>query len=161
MAMPILRSEAENQQDESLVGKKIADVTWGIYATPAYVKRYGAPKSAQDIDAHSVVGFIDGMSNHRVARWLRSKAPHAQIRAECGNIPSVFLAVKSGACLGPLPAPLAQTDNELLSVLGPIPELSYPMYLLTHRDLRKVRRISAFFDFCATRLRPVLTRAYA
>jgi DNA-binding transcriptional LysR family regulator len=148
-------------KDESLVGKKIANVTWGIYATPAYVKRYGAPKSAQDIDAHSVVGFIDGMANHGAARWLRSKAPHAQIRAECGNIPSVFLAVKSGACLGPLPAPLAQTDNELLSVLGPISELSYPMYLLAHRDLRKIPRISALFDFCATRLRPVLTRAYA
>jgi hypothetical protein len=29
--------------------------------------------------------------------------------------------------------------------------------LLTHRDLRRVPRISAFFDFCSSRLRPVLT----
>jgi DNA-binding transcriptional LysR family regulator len=144
--------------DESLVGKKVADVAWGLYASRAYVQRHGAPTSAEELDRHSVVGFIDGMVEHRAARWLRSKAPRAQIRAECGNVPSVFLAVKSGACLGPLPLPLADTDDELMCVLGPIRELSYPMYLLTHRDLRRVPRISAFFEFCSNRLQPVLTR---
>jgi DNA-binding transcriptional LysR family regulator len=145
--------------DGSLVARKVAEVAWGLYATRTYVKRYGAAKSAEDLDGHNVVGFIDGMAEHMAARWLRSKAPRAQIRAECGNIPSVFLAVKSGACIGPLPIPLADTDDQLLCVLGPIPELSYPMYLVTHRDLRRVPRIRAFFDFCSTRLRPVLTRA--
>jgi DNA-binding transcriptional LysR family regulator len=143
-------------KDESLVGKRIADVRWGIYATRAYVKRCGAPKSPQDMAGHSVVGFIDAMAEHKASRWLKSNAPRAQIRAECGNIPSVFLAVKSGACLGPLPNPLAEADNDLVCVLGPIAELSYPMYLLTHRDLRKVPRVAAFFEFCATNLRPIL-----
>jgi len=147
--------------DETLIGKKIADVRWGIYATRSYVKHYGSPKSPEDIDQHCVVRFVDGMADHRAARWLRSKAPRARIRGESGNIPSAFLAVKSGACLAPLPAPLADGDEELLCVLGPIPELSYPMYLLTHRDLRKVPRISAFFEFCLRELRPVLTLAAA
>ncbi len=145
-------------KDESLFGKRIADVRWGIYATSAYIKRNGTAKRPEDLDSHSVVGFIDAMGEHKAARWLRSNAPHAQIRAECGNIPSVYLAVKSGACLGPLPSPLAEADNELICVVGPIAELSYPMYLLTHRDLRKVPRIAAFFEFCSTRLRPVLMR---
>ena len=44
-------------------------------------------------------------------------------------------------------------------MLGPLRELSYPMYLLTHRDLRKAPRISAFFDFVVEKLdvvRPIL-----
>lgn len=147
--------------DDSLVGRKVADVAWGLYASRTYVERHGAPASAEDLDRHSIVGFIDAMVEHRAARWLRSAAPRAQIRAECGNVPSVFLAVKSGACVGPLPIPLADTDDDLVCVLGPMPELSYPMYLLTHRDLRRVPRISAFFDFCSSRLRPVLTLAPA
>jgi DNA-binding transcriptional LysR family regulator len=145
-------------KDESLVGKRIADVRWGIYGTRAYLKRHGAPKHPQDLDRHSIVGFIDAMAEHKAARWLQSNAPRAQICAECGNIPSAFLAVKSGACLGPLPSPLAEADHELICVLGSIADLSYPMYLLTHRDLRKVPRVAAFFEFCATRLRPILTR---
>jgi DNA-binding transcriptional LysR family regulator len=143
--------------DETLVGKKVADIAWGLYASRAYVKLHGAPASAEELGHHTVVGFIDGMQEHRAARWLRSKAPRTQIRAECGNVPSAFLAVKTGACIGPLPVLLAELDDELLCVLGPIRDLSYPMYLLTHKDLRRVPRISAFFDFCSSRLRPVLT----
>ena len=145
--------------DEALVGKKIADVAWSIYASRSYVERYGSPKSPEDLNGHRVIGFVDGMRDHKAARWLRSKAPRATVCGESGNIPSVLLAVKSGACLAPLPAPLGDSDGELVCVLGPIPELSYPMYLLTHRDLRKVPRVSAFFDFCLSELRPVLTGA--
>jgi DNA-binding transcriptional LysR family regulator len=145
--------------DESLVGKKIADVAWGIYATRSYVARHGSPKSPEELNDHRVIGFVDGIADHKAARWLRSKAPRATVCGESGNIPSVLLAVKSGAGLAPLPAPLADSDGELVCVLGPNPELSYPMYLLTHRDLRKVPRVSAFFDFCLSELRPVLTGA--
>jgi DNA-binding transcriptional LysR family regulator len=147
--------------DETLVGKKVAEVAWGLYASRAYVQVHGAPASAEELGHHSIVSFVDGMQEHRAARWVRSKAPRTQICAECGNVPSAFLAVKTGACLGPLPTLLADMDDELVRVLGPIPDLKYPVYLLTHRDLRRVPRISAFFDFCAGRLRPVLTETPA
>ena len=145
--------------EESLVGKKIADVAWGIYATHSYVERNGSPKSPEDLNGHSVIGFVDGIAEHKAARWLRAKAPRATVCGESGNIPSVLLAVKSGAGLAPLPVPLGDSDGELDRVLGPIPELSYPMYLLTHRDLRRSPRVSALFDFCLSELRPILTGA--
>lgn len=145
--------------DESLIGKKIADVDWGIYATHSYVAQHGAPKSPGDINSHSIVRFADGIANHKAARWLRTVAPRAGVCGESGNIPSVLLALKSGAGLAPLPAPVGDNDTDLVCVLGPVPELSYPMYLLTHRDLRRVPRVAAFFDFCSRELRPVLTGA--
>jgi DNA-binding transcriptional LysR family regulator len=67
--------------------------------------------------------------------------------------------VKSGGGLALLPSPLADLEKDLVRVIGPIPEVDYPIYLLTHRDLRKIPRIAAFFDFCLSRLRPVLTGA--
>ena len=140
--------------DEALIGKKIADVPWGIYASHAYVERYGAPKSPQDLGSHRIVRFIDALAGHKAAIWMRSHAPDARISGESGSIPSVLLAVKSGACLAPLPAPLADMDDELRCVLGPI--MSYPMYLLTHRELRQVPRIKALFDFCVRELKPVV-----
>jgi DNA-binding transcriptional LysR family regulator len=146
--------------DETLVGKKIANVPWALYATRSYIERNGSPKSPADLDEHTTIGFIEAMVTHSAASWLRRHAPLAKICAEAGNIPSVYLAVKSGACLAPLPAPLGDGDDELLCVLGPIPELSYPMYLLTHKDLRRSPRISAFFEFCAGKLRPILTRPH-
>lgn len=147
--------------DQTLVGKRIANVPWSLYATRSYIDRNGSPKSLAELDEHTTVGFIEAMANHGAASWLRRHAPGAKICAEAGNIPSVFLAVKSGACIAPLPAPLGDGDDELLRVFGPVPELSYPMYLLTHKDLRRSPRISAFFEFCAGKLRPILTRPHA
>jgi DNA-binding transcriptional LysR family regulator len=142
--------------DEALVGKKMADVPWGIYATRSYIERYGRPRLPADLNGHRVIRFDEGLANHRAARWLRAKAPHATVCGESGNIPSILLAVKSGAGVAHLPAPVGDCDPELVCVLGPLKELSYPMYLLTHRDLRKAPRISAFFDFCSKELGPVL-----
>jgi DNA-binding transcriptional LysR family regulator len=146
-------------EDESLVGRKIADVPWAVYASRSYVARWGSAKDAQDINDHRVIEFIGEIADLRAARWLRSKAPRATIAGQSSNVPSVLLAVKSGAGLAPLPAPLADLDVELIRVLGPIQELNYPTYLLAHRDLRKIPRIAAFFEFCVCELRPVLTGA--
>jgi DNA-binding transcriptional LysR family regulator len=142
--------------DDSLVGKKMADVAWGIYATRSYIERYGWPRAPGDLNAHRVIRFDEGLADHRAARWLKSIAPNAMVCGEGGNIPSLLLAVKSGAGVAHLPAPVGDDDPELVRVLGPLKELSYPMYLLTHRDLRRAPRISAFFDFCAIELGPVL-----
>lgn len=144
-------------KDEALVGRKIADVPYGIYASRSYVERRGRPKTTDEMNAHSVIEFIGEIADLKTAHWMRSKAPGAPIAAQSSNFPSILLAVKSGAGLAPLPAPLADQDDELVCILGPIPELSYPIYLLVHRDLRKIPRISAFFDFCLSELRPILT----
>jgi DNA-binding transcriptional LysR family regulator len=142
--------------DESLVGRKMADVPWGFYATRSYIERYGRPRLLGDLNSHRVIRFDEGLANHRAARWLKSNAPNAIVCGEGGNIPSILLAVKSGAGVAHLPAPVGDCDPELVCVLGPLKELSYPMYLLAHRDLRKVPRVSAFFDFCSKELGPVL-----
>ena len=56
-------------------------------------------------------------------------------------------AVKSGVGIGPLPTAIADAEQDLVRVLGPIPELARSWRLLTHPDLRRTPRISAFFDF--------------
>jgi DNA-binding transcriptional LysR family regulator len=45
-------------------------------------------------------------------------------------------------------------------VLGPLPGLYSPIYLLTHPDLRHMPRVRTFFDFIIEEIdsvRPVLT----
>jgi len=92
------------------------------------------------------------------AQWMKAHAPTARVAARCSNVPSVHLAIKSGAGIAPLPAVYAAADEELICVLGPLPELNYPMFLLAHRDLRKVPRVNAVFEFCLIELKSVLMR---
>jgi hypothetical protein len=58
-----------------------------------------------------------------------------------------------------LPAVYASADRELVNVLGPIPELDYPIFLLAHKDVRSLPGVSSVFEFCVRELKPVLTRA--
>jgi DNA-binding transcriptional LysR family regulator len=140
----------------ALVARKIAELPWGIYASRAFVERHGRPAGPRDIERFTVVELIDESENLPAVRWMRSHASQARIAARCTNVPSAHLAVKSGAGLAPLPTVYAAKDADLVNVLGSLPELNYPMFLVTHKDIRGRPRVNAFFEFCLRELKPVL-----
>jgi DNA-binding transcriptional LysR family regulator len=146
--------------EETLVGRKIADVPWALYCSRSYLARRGRIERAEDIAGHSVIEFDGDIRDHHAAKWLRSVAPAARVVARSNTVPGLLMTVKSGAGLAPLPVPLAARETDLVSVLGPLPGLYSPIYLLTHPDLRHMPRVRAFFDFIIAEIdsvRPVLT----
>src|SRR3981081_2726582 len=56
--------------DDELVGRKIADSIWAVYASRTYVERHGQPTRAEDLSLHPLVGFDDSLANHRASKWL-------------------------------------------------------------------------------------------
>lgn len=146
-------------KEEGLIGRKIADVSWAIYASQSYVERHGRP-TIDELDGHSIIEFTGEIAGIAAADWLPARAPRAQIVGQASNVPSVLMAVKAGVGIAPLPVPLAELDSDFVQVFQPSPELRYPIFLLVHRDLRDIPRIAAFFDYCVANLRPVLTGAY-
>jgi DNA-binding transcriptional LysR family regulator len=76
----------------------------------------------------------------------RSRAERERRRAQQRVLGLVY-AVKSGVGIGALPTPIADSEPNLVRVLGPIPELARSWRLLTHPDLRRTPRVAAFFDF--------------
>lgn len=146
-------------RDEGLIGKKIADVPWAIYASQSYVERHGRPVLG-DLYRHCIIEFTGEIAGMAAARWLPSRAPDASVVGQASNVPSLLLAVKSGAGLAPLPVPLAELDSDFAQVFGSLPELRYPTSVLVHRDLRDIPRIAAFFEYCIAHLRPILTGGY-
>ncbi len=141
--------------EETLVGRKIADVPWALYGSRAYLQGYGRPARVEDIDVHAVIGFDGDIKDHHAAKWLRSVAPSARTVARSNTVPGLLMSVRSGAGLAPLPMPLAARDAELERVIGPVPGLYSPIYLLTHPDLRRMPRVSALFDFVVEELERV------
>ncbi len=150
--LDLLKGEADiafrsGDTDDELVGRKIADSIWSVYASRGYIERHGKPERVEDLSLHPLVSFDDSMPNHRVVKWLKTVAPEATISARNNSVLGLMYAVKSGVGIGPLPAAIADGEQDLVRILGPIPELSRSWRLLTHPDLRRTPRISAFFDF--------------
>lgn len=164
--LDLMKGEADvalrsgDTDDHRLVGRKIADSVWAVYASRHYVERHGAPGSVEELELHALVGFDASLSGHRAARWLASVAPGATFVARNEGVLGLVHSVKSGVGVAPLPTALGDAEPDLVRVLGPIPELTRAWRLLTSPELRRTHPISAFFDFVLEELevlRPVLT----
>ena len=135
--------------DDELIGRKIADSVWAVYASHDYIARHGKPARIEDLLQHPLVCLDESMSGHRVAKWLKEIAPSAKVTARNNSVLGMVYAVKSGVGIGPLPTAIADSEPGLVRVLGPIPELARSWRILTHPDLRRTPRIATFFDFVA------------
>lgn len=146
--------------DGDLVGRKIGDSVWAVYASHAYIERHGRPHRVEDLPAHALVGFDDTMARHRIAGWLRQVAPDAVLVARSNSVLGLVYSAKAGVGVAPLPIALGDAEPDLVRVIEPVPELTRIWRLLTTAELRHTPRVAAFFDFIVSEidtLRPIIT----
>ena len=146
--------------DGLLVGRKVGDSLWAVYASKDYVARHGKPSSVEELSGHRLVAFDESMASHRATQWLRQVAPEATVVARNDSVLGVLLSVKAGVGIAPLPIAIGDSEAEIVRVLGPIPALSRDWRLLAMPEIRKTARVSAFFDFMVAEmnaLKPIIT----
>ena len=131
--------------DENLIGRKICDSIWAVYASRNYIQQHGRPASMNDLGDHALIGFDGIMRNHRAAKWL-SALPSARIVNRNNSMLGTLSAVKAGIGVAPLPTTLGDAEGSLVQVLPPVEELTRNWYLLSHPDLRRTPRLAAFID---------------
>ncbi len=146
--------------DGELVGRKIGDSLWAVYASRDYLERHGRPLQVADLAQHALIGFDPALSKHRVSQWLAEVAPRARVVARNDSVLGLLHSAKAGIGIAALPTAIADGEAELVRVLGPIPELTRIWRILTTAELRRTPRVAAFFDYIVGEtdaLRPVLT----
>ena len=147
-------------EDNALVGRKVGDSLWAVYASPKYIARRGQPDRVEDLESHDWVGFDETMVKHRATLWLRQVAPNAYVVARNNSVLGLVASAKAGVGLAPLPTALGDAEPDLVRVLGPIPELTRIWRVLTTPELRRTPRVAALFDFLVDEveaLRPIIT----
>jgi DNA-binding transcriptional LysR family regulator len=147
-------------QDNALVGRKVGDSLWAVYASPKYIARLGQPNGVDDLDRHHWVGFDDTLGEHRVTTWLRRAAPNAYFAGHSNSVLGLVYSAKAGLGLAALPTALGDAEPDLVRVLGPIPELARIWRVLTTAELRHTPRVAALFDYLVDEvvaLRPIIT----
>jgi DNA-binding transcriptional LysR family regulator len=138
-------------QQPDLVGRKVADLGFGLYASREYLERHGRPATPEDLARHRSVAFDES------ARWLTgpgagmeralSAAPVAY-RANSGQ--AQLAAIRAGCGVGVAARFLAARHAELEEVL-PETAIALEIWLITHPAMRRSARIRAVFDFLARR----------
>jgi DNA-binding transcriptional LysR family regulator len=147
---------------DTLVGRRIGETPWAVYASRAYIAQRGRPDSIDDLQRHALIGFDESLSKHHAMQWLRTVVPNARFVAQIESILGLLRATRAGIGVAALPVPLGDSEPDLVQVLGPVRALSTPWRVLTTHELRHTPRVAAFFDFIveqAETLQPLLAGA--
>jgi DNA-binding transcriptional LysR family regulator len=134
-------------KDGTLIGRKLADALWLVYASSDYLKRQGAPTGVEEFDAHAIVIYAGPLAELGPGKWLKSMATSAKIAAYSNSVSGALAAARSGIGLAMLPAHVGSAEPDLLCVWRPQPQITEPFTALVHPDLRNVPRVRAMLDF--------------
>jgi DNA-binding transcriptional LysR family regulator len=135
-----------------LIQRRLFTVHFHVYASKDYIKRFGEPKSLEDLDEHRIISFGGDqpsylMAMHYLATAGREGKEPRQYHYIVNNITALKLAVETGAGIGVLPDYTVDGDTLLTQILRDVEMPSLDSYLVYAEEMRSVARVQAFRDF--------------
>lgn len=132
----------------SLIGRKVADVGFGLYASQDYIARRPEPiTTKQDLAQHdSVITFMSETD----LLWPKDdngvRFDHGRLTFKTNNLQAHENAIRHGYGVGILPICFVDPSSNLQRVL---PDQTHheDLWIVAHEDLTKSIRIRAVFDF--------------
>nr|CAX83960.1 Transcriptional regulator, LysR family [uncultured bacterium] len=141
----------------NLIQRPLYTLRYQVYASTEYLKKYGMPKSPDDLSNHRIITYgDDGKLPADNVNWLlRAMAKEGETRRpvlRVNNIYGIFRAVRSGLGIAALPE---YFDHEAPNLVQVLPELQGPLveaYFVYPEELRHTKRIVVFRDFLIRKL---------
>ncbi len=126
--------------------RKLADVGYGLYASPELLARHG-PANPDNLAGVPLVGFSvrDGLLPPMA--WLEKAAAGAQTVLRSDDANCRFSAVLSGVGMAVLPCFMADQVAGVSRLAGPAAVGRVELWLVTHKEARHVSRLRALTDF--------------
>ncbi len=126
------------------VVQPLARLRTALYAAPAYIDRHGRPKDEADLIHHRFIGTDNPESRAPFARWMHASLPRDVVTFRASEPPAMEAAVTSGVGLGFLTLHAARRHPDLIEVMPTRPEWDAPLWIVTHVDLHRTRKVQAF-----------------
>jgi DNA-binding transcriptional LysR family regulator len=135
-----------------LIQRRLFTVHFHIYASPDYIKRFGEPKSLEDLDNHRIISFGGDQPSYLLAvHWLstagRDLRNPRQTNCIINNISGLKTAVENGAGIAVLPDYVADANTQLVQILRDVEMPSLDSYFVYAEEMRSVARVQVFRDF--------------
>jgi len=131
-----------------LASRRLAAVGHGLYASREYLA--GRPfDAAAPLRGHDLVGYHASLGSMPEARWLEERSQSARFALRANRVDLLLPAVQSGLGLAVLPCYLADPEPTLVRLLGPRDVVTRELWLVLHRDARRIGRIRAVVEHLA------------
>ncbi len=141
-----------------LIARHVGDFRASLFAASAYLDEAGRPRNPRDIADYAFVGNADPERLMAPLHDMGIPAREQSFVMSSENGVVAWELAKSGYGVSMQPDFLGDAEPGMERVLPGLPSLQFPIWLVTHRELRTNRRIRVVFDTIARGLREI-TRA--
>lgn len=154
----LLRREADiavrhqRPTEPDLVARLIREADGHFYAARSYLDRRGRPRSLEEMAAHDWVGFGDHDRFTAYMNGLGIPLRESAIRAASENSTVAWELARAGLGICAMDARFADGFADMEAVLRDAARVSFPVWLVTHREVHTSPRIRLVFDLLAERL---------
>lgn len=145
-----VRNTRPSQPD--LIARKVADDTGWFYAAPAYLDRIGRPETPADMARTEILGFERSEAHVSRMNAFEFGLTGRNFPIVCQNHLLHVEYARRGLGIGMFPEWLGEADPGLERVLPAHPPISFPIWLVAHRDVNSSRRVRLVFDVLARAL---------
>jgi DNA-binding transcriptional LysR family regulator len=151
----LLRREADiairhvKPEQPDLIARLIRETSANFYASEDWVAVHGHPRTAKDATELPFVGYD---RSGRFLTYLRQHGlPVSEENFSCYSDHTVahWALVRQGMGIGAMMDEIARDTPGIVRVLEEVPPVKFPIWLVTHRELRTSRRIRVVFDTLA------------
>ena len=142
----------EQPTEGRLVSRKLTDYRLRLYASKDYLARHGPMADLADLSGRTLVTYVADLIYSPVLDYFSGLEKYTARRYECASVVAQLEAVRAGVGVGILHDYAVRQFPELQAVL---PEVSYlrTYWLVTHADLRNLRRVEEVYSFILSRVR--------
>ncbi len=137
--------------DSELIGRRLGELAEGTFASPAYLARFGVPRTLDDLARHRMIGFVSSASNGPLPFLF---VTDEGIRPVMPPVAVSVNAAATNACLavhglGMIQVPRYRVAHELatgqlVDVLAHLPPPPIPVYLLYPEGRQRAPRVKVF-----------------
>lgn len=138
-----IRAGSAPEEPDNVV-QPLVRIKTGLYAARSYADAHGLPVSEEDLPDHRFIVADSEAARAPFYRWLREHVPESALTFRTGEPQAMEQALRQGAGIGFLSAFRAHGDESLVEVMAPRPEWESPLWLVTHVDLHRTRKVQAF-----------------
>ena len=138
--------------EPDLIAKKLGDADAVLYATPEYIERIGNPTIPQELQCAHFVNLDHGGMFIKGLNMLGLGLTEKNFPLLTESYVVMWELVRQGAAIGILDAYIGDADPVVQRVLPDVEPLIFPIWLVSHKELKTSRRIRRVFDFLAEEL---------
>ena len=126
------------------------------FASVNYIRRFGTPKSLDDLEHHRLISYSGQPAQHLTAvNWIetvgREGKDGRQAILRINSVVAIKYAIRAGIGIGMIPDYMSENDTDLVPILPDIEAPRLPILFAFPEELKNSKKVQLLRDFLVSK----------